>query len=172
MKDFYKIALLLMLLFNVGCNTKLDLDKPTIKGDTIFYVTKTGKKYHNSDCYHLRSSYWIYYVDTLLQGYDSCLDCKSGYVGIPDLELKYRAYYYYYMKSIKVSIDYKLGVSNIVTSLSRYSYMVEIFNVNSESEIISLVEQLNKSGLDSWNFAVNFKDSKKYYLWNSNIIKL
>lgn len=169
---FCKIAFLLVLLFNFGCSTKVDIDKPNaiIKGDTKFYVTKTGTKYHNSDCYHLQSSYWIYYIDALLQGYDSCLDCKPGYVGLSDLELKFRSYYYY-NQSTKISIDYKLGVTNIVELLLGYSRIVEIFNVNSESEIISLVGQLNKSSLDSWNFAANFKETNKYYLWNSNIIK-
>lgn len=41
------------------------------------YVTKTGKKYHDSDCVHLkRSSISISLEEAVERGYDACKVCK------------------------------------------------------------------------------------------------
>ena len=50
---------------------------PTAAGETIVYVTKSGKKYHREDCYHLRkSSRAITLREAVQKGYTPCAHCK------------------------------------------------------------------------------------------------
>jgi hypothetical protein len=46
-------------------------------GDTIVYITKTGKKYHTAGCSSLsKSKIPIKLADAVARGYGACLNCK------------------------------------------------------------------------------------------------
>lgn len=50
---------------------------PAASGETIVYVTKSGKKYHRQDCYHLRkSSIPLSLKEAVRRGYEPCSHCK------------------------------------------------------------------------------------------------
>lgn len=45
------------------------------KLNKIYYITKTGKKYHTADCSYLKSKIEITYEDILMGGYEPCSRC-------------------------------------------------------------------------------------------------
>ena len=78
MKKVLSLCLLIMLLVAPAL-TSFPFDRATIKQpqtETV-YVTKTGEKYHRSECHYLRSSK----IETTKQqaiknGYSACSKCK------------------------------------------------------------------------------------------------
>ncbi len=45
------------------------------KAGTVFYVTKTGKKYHTAGCFYLKSKIEITYDEIVEGGYEPCSRC-------------------------------------------------------------------------------------------------
>lgn len=43
--------------------------------EQVYYVTKTGKKYHTADCSYLKSKIEITYDDIISKGYSPCSRC-------------------------------------------------------------------------------------------------
>lgn len=70
MKRFIAVLLTLTLIFSMFAGIAC--------ADTIVYITKTGKKYHNSGCSHLsKSKISISLSDAISRGYTPCADCHA-----------------------------------------------------------------------------------------------
>lgn len=66
-----------------GCGEKVEQVEERKSGDTqdevIVYVTETGKKYHRSNCRHLKySKIEKTLEDAKAEGYEACKVCKPG----------------------------------------------------------------------------------------------
>ncbi|MCK4825366.1 thermonuclease family protein, partial [bacterium] len=64
---------------NPGVSTFVD--RSDDDESTIVYITRTGTKYHQADCHHLRhSSIPITLVEARKRGYSACSACKPPYL--------------------------------------------------------------------------------------------
>jgi hypothetical protein len=55
----------------------LTAEPPTTQQTTMVYITRTGSKYHQEGCRHLRSSKYALTLDEALEeGYEACKVCK------------------------------------------------------------------------------------------------
>ena len=70
MKRFLSVLLILTII--------LSLFSGFVSADTTVYITKTGSKYHNAGCSHLRSSkISISLTEAINKGYTPCSDCHA-----------------------------------------------------------------------------------------------
>lgn len=70
-------AVITALILAIGTFLAVDVSSFAAGGDTVVYITKTGKKYHSSGCSSLSKSK----IETTLQnavdkGYEPCKKCK------------------------------------------------------------------------------------------------
>lgn len=78
-----KLFYLLLLIIGLLSSSFSAPEVPSVRTDTVFakekvvYVTKTGKRYHLSNCHHLRSSKIKLSLSRAKQlGYLPCKHCK------------------------------------------------------------------------------------------------
>lgn len=72
MRRFWAVLLVVLILVSLSIPSFASSDN----GDTVVYVTYSGKKYHRESCGYLRSKYEITLREAVEQGYQPCSRCS------------------------------------------------------------------------------------------------